>query len=73
MDRSIVFDQHNGFDLPAGHGAIESIELLEMRHEICAAFGWTGVDDELARDVIERTQHGHFFGLSRGWHTKIGA
>jgi hypothetical protein len=44
-----------------------------MRHEISAAFGWTGVDDELARDVIERTQHGHFFGLSGGRHTQIGA
>ena len=73
MDRSIVFDQHNRFDLPAGHGAVESIKLLEMRHEISAAFGWTGVDDELARDVIERTQHGHFFGLPGGWHAQIGA
>ena len=27
----------------------------------------------LARDVIERTQHGHFFGLSGGWHAQIGA
>ena len=73
MDRSIVFDQHDGFDPPAGRGAVESIELLEMRHEISATFGWTGVDDKLARDVIERTQQGHFFGLSGGRHAQIGA
>jgi hypothetical protein len=49
------------------------IELLEMRHEISAAFGRAGMDDALARDVIERTQHGHFSGLSRGWHAQISA
>jgi len=73
MDRSIVLDQHNGFDPPAGRGAIELIELFDMRHEISAAFGWTGMDDELARDVIERTQHCHFFRLSGGRHAQIGA
>ena len=73
MDRSIVLDQHDRFGPPAGHGAVELIELLEMRHEIGAAFGWTSVDDKLARDVIERTQHGHFLGLSGGRHAQIGA
>jgi len=64
-DRSVVFDQHDWCGGPARHGTVESIELLEMRHEIGAAFGCAGVDDELARDMIERTQHGHFFGLPR--------
>ena len=73
MDRSIVLDQHDRFDLPPRHGAVELIKLFEMRHEISAAFGWTGVDDELARDVIERTQNCHFFGLSGGRHAQIGA
>jgi hypothetical protein len=73
MDRSIVLDQHDWLDLPARHGAVELVELREMRHEIGAAFGWAGVDDELARHVIERAQHGHFFGLPGGWHAQIGA
>jgi len=73
MDRAIVLDQHDRFDLAPWHGTVEAIELFEMRHEVGAAFGRAGVDDELARHVVERTQHGHFFGLSRGWHAQIGA
>jgi hypothetical protein len=73
MDRAIVLDQQDRSGWPPGHGAVKLIELLEMRHEISAAFGRAGMDDELARDVIERTQHGHFFGLSRGWHAQISA
>src|SRR5271154_781808 len=56
-----------------GHGTVELIELLKMRHEISAALGRAGVDDELARNVIERAQDCHFFGLSRRWHAQISA
>ena len=73
MDRAIVLDQHDRTGWPPRLGTVELIELFEMRHEVGATFGRAGVDDELARDVIERTQHGHFFGLSRSWHAQIGA
>ena len=73
VDRPIVLDQHDRCGWPTGHGTVESIELFDMRHEVGAAFGRAGVNDELARHVVERTQHGHFFGLSGGWHTQIGA
>ena len=73
MVRSIVLDQHNRFDLPPRHGAVELIKLFEMRHEIGTTFGRAGMDDKLARHVIERTQHGHFSGLSRRWHAQVGA
>src|ERR1700676_5220151 len=73
MDRAIVLDQHDRTGWPPRLGTVELIELFEMRHEVGATFGRAGVDDELARDVIERTQHGHFFGLSRGWYAQIGA
>ena len=52
---------------------IKAIELLEMRHEVAAALGRAGMDDEFARDVIERAQHRHFLGLSGRRHAQIGA
>ncbi len=73
MDRPIIFDQHDRFGRSAGHGTVKPIKLLEMRHEISTAFCRTGMDDKLARDMIERTQDGHFFRLPRGWHAQIGA
>ena len=73
MDRSIVLDQHDRFDLPSRHGAVELIKLFEMRHEIAATFGGAGMDDKLACHVIERTQHSHFSGLSRGRHAQVSA
>jgi hypothetical protein len=73
VDRSIVLDQHDRSGWPSGHGTVEAIELLEMRHEIGAAFGRAGVDNELARDVIERIQHGHFLCLSWCWNAQVGA
>jgi hypothetical protein len=54
VDRPIVLDQHDRLGGPAGLGAVEIIELLKMGHEIAAALGGTGMDDELAGDVIER-------------------
>ena len=73
VDRSIVLDQHDRPGWPTRHGAVESIELFEVCHEVGTAFGRAGMDDKLACHVIERTQHGHFPGLSRRWHAQIGA
>jgi hypothetical protein len=73
MDRSIVLYQHDRLDPPPRHGAVELIELLEMRREVTATLRQAGMDDKLARYVIERTQDGHFFSLSRRWHAQIGA
>ena len=72
MDWSIVLDQHDRFGRSARHGAVKPIELLEMRDEISTAFGWAGVDDELARHVIEGTQDGDFLGLPWRRHPQIG-
>src|SRR4051794_11867513 len=44
-----------------------------MGDEVAAAFGPAGVHNELARDVIERTQHGDLLRLPRGGDTQIGA
>src|SRR5271154_1299311 len=54
MDWSIILDQHDLLGWPPGHGTVELIALLKMRHEISAALGRAGVDDELAGNVIER-------------------
>jgi hypothetical protein len=42
-----------------------------MGNEIAAALSRAGVDDEFARDVIERAQHRDLLGLSRCWHTQV--
>ncbi len=53
MDWSIVLDQHDRFGSPARHRTVVLVQLLEMRHEVAASFGWARVDDELTRNVIE--------------------
>jgi hypothetical protein len=49
VNRPIVFDQH---------------DLFEMRHEVAAALGRTGMDDQFPSDMIKRAQHCHFLGLT---------
>ena len=44
-----------------------------MGHEVGAALARAGVDDKLASDVIERSQHRHLVGLSRRWDAQVGA
>ncbi len=73
VDRPIVLDQHDRFGRPAGHGAVELVELLEMGDEVAAALGRAGMDDELAGEVIERAKHCHLLGLSRRRHAQVGA
>ncbi len=73
MDRSIVLDQHDRLHGSSGLGAIETVELLQVSDEVAAALGRAGVHDQLAREMIERADHRHFFGLSRRRHAQIGA
>src|SRR5271157_4608282 len=73
VDRPIVLDQHDRLDGLAGLGAVEVVELFEMGHEVGAALGGAGVDNELARDVIARAQHRDLLGLSRRGHAQVGA
>jgi hypothetical protein len=73
VDRPIVLDQHDWLGGPAGLGAVAVVELIEMGHEVGTALGGAGMDDEMARDVIERAQHRHLLGLSRRRDTQIGA
>ena len=49
--------------LSPGLRSKETVELLQMGDEIAAALGRAGMDDELARDVIERPQHRDLLGL----------
>ena len=71
MDRAIVLDQHDRLGLPPGLGAVESVELLEMGDEVATALGRAGMDDEFARDVIERSQDRYLLGLSRCRHAQV--
>ena len=64
VDWTIVLDQNHRFDRLSGLGPVEPVQLFEMGDEVAAALGRTGVHDELARDVIERTHHRHLPGLS---------
>ena len=73
VDRSIVLDQHDRLHGSSRLGAVETVELLQMSDEVAAALGRAGVHDQLARDMIERADHRHFFGLSRRRHAQIGA
>src|SRR5208282_2846056 len=73
VDRAIVLYEDHRLGGLAGPGTKKPIELLEMGDEIAAALGRTGVDDELARDVIERPQHGDLPGLSRRAGTRRSA
>ena len=67
----IVLDQHDRLGLSSGLRPKEMVELLEMGDEIAAALGRAGMDDELARDVIERVQHRDLLGLPRRRHTQV--
>ena len=71
MNRTVVLDQHHGLGRLTGLGTIKPVQLLEMRDEVAAALGRAGVDDELARDVIERAQHGDLLGLAGRRHTQV--
>src|ERR1700736_3842577 len=65
VDRTIVLDQHDRLGLSPGLRSKETVELLQMGDEIAAALGRAGMDDELARDGIERPQHRDLLGLPR--------
>ena len=71
VDRAVVLDKHHRLGGFAGPGTITPVELLKMGDEIAAALGRAGMDDELARDVIERPQHRDLLGLSGCRHTQV--
>ena len=71
VDRTIVLDQHDRRGLSPGLRCIETVELLQMGDEIAAALGRARMDDELARDVIERPQHRDLLGLPRRRHAQV--
>jgi hypothetical protein len=72
VDRPIVFDQLDRLARSAGHRAIKSINLLEMRHEVGAAFDRAGMHNQFMRDMIKRAQHCDFLGLSGSRNAQIG-
>ena len=71
VDRTIVLDQQDPLGLSPGLRSKETVELLQMGDEIAAALGRAGMDDELARDVIERPQHRDLLGLPRRRHAQV--
>ena len=73
VDRAVILDEYHWLGGFAGPGTIKPIELLEMGDEVATTLGRAGVDDKLARDVIERAQDCYFPGLSWRWHAQIGA
>src|SRR5512145_521104 len=73
VDRSVVLDDHDGFRRPAGRGAVEPVELLQVRDEVARALGRARVHDEPARGVVERADHRHLLGLAGRWNTQVRA
>src|SRR5277367_6556949 len=73
MDRPVVFDQYDRLARSAGHRAVKSIDLLEMRHEVAAALGRTGMHNQFMRNMIKRAQHRQLLGLAWCRHAQIGA
>jgi hypothetical protein len=73
MDRPIVLDQDDRLGRLAWFRAIKPVELFEMGEEVAAFLGLAGVDDEPARDVIERAQDCDLLSLSRRRDAQIGA
>jgi len=73
VDRAIVLDEHDGLGWLPGFWSVETAELFKMSHEVAAALGRAGVDDELAGNMIGRAEHRHFFGLSRRGHAQVCA
>jgi hypothetical protein len=71
VDRTIVLDQHDRLGLSPRLRPIETVELVQMGDEIAAALGRAGMDDELARDVIERPQHRDLLGLPGAGTRKV--
>src|SRR5271167_3958187 len=72
-DRPVVFDQHDGLDCSSRLGAVQMVELLQVSDEVAGPLGRARVHDQLARDMIKRADHRHFFGLSRRRHAQVRA
>src|SRR5271166_3156217 len=73
VDRPVVFDEHDGPDCSSWLGAVQMVELLQVSDEVAGPLGRAGVHDQLARDMIKRANHRHFFGLSRRRHAQVSA
>jgi hypothetical protein len=73
VDWPIILDQHDRLARSARNRAIKSVDLLEMRHEVAAALGRTGMHGQFVRHMIKRAQHCDFLGLSGSRHAQIGA
>lgn len=71
VDRAIVRHQHHRLGGLTGLGAVAPVQLLEVGDEVAAAFGWTGMHDEFACDVIERAQYGDFLRVAGCRDTQI--
>ena len=49
------------------------VELFQVGDEVTGPLGGARVDEQLARDMIERANHRDLFGLSRSRHAQVGA
>jgi len=51
VDRPIVLDQHDRLGRASRLGAVEAVDLLQMRNEVAAALGPARVNNEATRDA----------------------
>ena len=70
MDWTIVLDQHHRL---CRLRTVEPVQLFGMGNEVTAPLGLRGVHDELARLVIERSQHRDFLRLPRRRNAQVGS
>ena len=59
--------------MPDDRIAAHESKLLKMGNEVAGALGRTRVHEQLARDMIERADHRHLFGLPRRRHAQVCA
>ena len=73
VNRPVVEDDPDGLAGFSRSGAVTAVEPFEKRHDIGAAFGSRGLDDEFAGGEIERPDHGDLLRPARRLDPEIGA
>src|SRR5512144_2664830 len=73
MDGTVVDNEDDGLDLPAGAWAIDLVEPRQEGDEIAASLAATGLDDERAGGEVERADNRHLARLPGRFDAQIGA
>jgi hypothetical protein len=72
VDGTVIEDEPNRLDAPAGLGAVAAVEGLQKRDEAGAALGAAGLTDKPASGPVEHAEQGHLGGLSGCRDAPIG-